>query len=342
MKAVTVIPGAVHTLDLTERDEPPAAHELLVRAEVVGICGTDHEIIERGHGEPPPGSDLLVLGHEAAGRVLEAPAGSGFAPGELVVGIVRRPDPEPCPCCARGDWDMCLNGNYRERGIKGIDGYASERFVLEPAFAVSVPDSLGKLAVLVEPTSIVSKAWRRIETFASVNCRAVDSVLITGAGPIGLLAALLGRQRGLEVHVLDRVTSGPKPELVERLAATYHSSLEDCPATDIVIECTGSTALIPDVITGTKRNSLVCLTGVSEHGVEEVDVGALNRELVLDNDVVFGSVNAGFADYEQAISHLTEADASWLDGIITRRVPLERWREAYERRRGDVKVVIEF
>lgn len=343
MRAIAVAPGRPDTLEMIEREDPQVDEgHLLVSAIAVGVCGTDHEIIERGHGSVPAGSGLLVLGHESLGRVVEAPAGSGFAPDDLVVGIVRRPDPEPCACCADGRWDMCLNGRYRERGIRGMDGYASEYYRLESIYAIPIPALLDHRGVLVEPTSIVTKAWRRVAEFADLNCRELGSVLITGAGPIGLLAALLGRLRGLDVHVLDRVTGGPKPELVKGIGASYHSSLKGCPSTDVVIECTGAAALIPRVIEGTKHNSIVCLTGVSEHGSLEVDVGALNRELVLENDVVLGSVNARREDYEQAVMHLVEADPGWLDDVITRRVPIERWREAFERREEDVKTVMHF
>src|SRR5262245_7466601 len=111
------------------------------------------------YGEPPSGQAKLILGHEGLGEVLEAPAGSGFQPGDLVVGIVRRPDPEPCPACAAGDWDMCRNDRFSERGIVRADGYGSERWRLEPEFAIAIPKELGDLGVLLEPASVLAKAW---------------------------------------------------------------------------------------------------------------------------------------------------------------------------------------
>lgn len=342
MKAVVVQPGSPETLGLAERDEPSPDGALVVEAVAVGVCGTDHEIIGRGHGVPPDGAIDLVLGHESLGRVVHAPSECGLSAGDLVVGVVRRPDPVPCSACAQKRWDMCLNGGYSERGIKGADGYASELFVVEPEFAVPVPQDLGLNGVLVEPASIVTKAWRRIVDFAIMNWRPLGSVLITGAGPIGLLAALLGVQRDLEVHVLDRVEEGPKPRLVQELGARYHVDLSSCPKTDAVIECTGAPALIPLLLADTGANAVVCLTGVSEHATEEVDVGALNRELVLENDVVFGSVNAGKDDYLVAVEALAHADPSWLSRVVSRRVPLARWSEAYEPSDVDVKTVLVF
>ena len=163
------------------------------------MCGTDREIVAGRYGWAPPGSDRLVLGHEWLGRVCEAPPGGDIDAGELVAGIVRRPDPQPCPCCGRGEFDMCRNGRYRERGIKELDGYGAELVTLEPGFAVQLDPSLGVLGVLTEPTSVLAKAWEQIDRVAAQACRPLECVLVTGAGPIGLLAAMLGVQRGLSV-----------------------------------------------------------------------------------------------------------------------------------------------
>jgi hypothetical protein len=134
------------------RSRPEADGSVLVETLAVGICGTDHEIISGDYGEAPPGDDYLVLGHESLGRVVEAPEGSGFADGDLVVGIVRRPDPVPCANCAVGEWDMCRNGRYTERGIKGRHGYAGERYRIHPEFAVKLAPDLDRVGVLLEPT----------------------------------------------------------------------------------------------------------------------------------------------------------------------------------------------
>src|SRR3954447_19032472 len=129
MRALTTVPLTPHSLELSDVPEPtPAEGDLLVDGLAVGVCGTDKEIARGEYGEAPPGHDRLVIGHESLGRVREAPEGSGLSAGDLVVGIVRRPDPVPCPNCGVGEWDMCRNGEYTERGIKGRDGYLSERF----------------------------------------------------------------------------------------------------------------------------------------------------------------------------------------------------------------------
>jgi threonine dehydrogenase-like Zn-dependent dehydrogenase len=276
VRALTVRPGVPGSLGLCDVGEPrPGEGPLLVEGLAVGLCGTDTEIIGGGYGAAPPGEQVLVLGHENLGRVQQAPPDSGFSAGDLVVGIVRRPDPEPCPACAAGEWDMCR---------------------------------------------------------------------LIGAGPVGLLAALLGVQRGLRVHVFDRVTDGRKPVLVRSLGATYHH--DSLPASglrpDVVVECTGAPQAVVDVLTHTGIDAIVCLTGVSAVGsVLPLDVGGLNREAVLGNDVIFGTVNANKRHYDEAARALAAADRKWLSRVITRVVPLHRYGEAFTRHPDDVKVVLD-
>jgi glucose 1-dehydrogenase len=345
MRAITLQPGVKDSAELEELPEPPAADgAVLVDGVALGICGTDAEIVDGDYGEPPPGAARLVLGHESLGRVAEAPDGSGFSPGDLVVGIVRRPDPVPCPSCAAGEWDFCRNGRYTERGIKALHGFGSERWRIEPEFAVKLDPGLGTLGVLMEPTTIVAKAWEQIDRVLTRATIAPERVLVTGAGPIGLLAALLARRRGYELTVLDRATDGPKPELVRDLGGTYHAGgvAELDPPADIIVEATGASQVVLDAMSHTGANGVVCLTGISSGGHDiGLDAGDLNRRIVLENDLVFGSVNANKRHYEAAAEALADADNSWLERLITRRVPLDRWREALTRDEHDIKVVVE-
>ncbi|MEU6485517.1 glucose 1-dehydrogenase [Streptomyces sp. NPDC046887] len=347
MRALTVRPLQAGTLAVSDDlPEPvPGEGELLVDGVALGVCGTDREIADGEYGWAPPGRDRLVLGHESLGRVRQAPPGSGFAPGDLVVGVVRRPDPEPCGACARGEFDMCRNGRYTERGIKERDGYGSEVWTVESDYAVRLDPALAEVGMLMEPTTVVAKAWEQVERIGARSWFEPRRVLVTGAGPIGLLAALLGVRRGLEVHVLDRVAEGPKPELVAGLGATYHTDPMDQVAAklapDVVVEATGAGPLVFDAMAGTGTYGIVCLTGVSPRGRSlTVDAGTVNRELVLENDAVVGSVNANLRHYHQAAEALAGSDADWLRRLITRRVPLERATEAFEKRDDDIKVVI--
>ena len=191
---------------------------------------------------------------------------------------------------------------------------------------------------------MVARAWDHIERIAARAVWSPEVVLVIGAGPIGQLAALLAVQRGLEVHVLDRVTTGPKPALVADLGATYHTGTvaEAVLHADVIVECTGAGELVVDAIAKAGPDGIVCLTGVSSAGrTLTIDAGALNRELVLENGVVFGSVNANRRHYQAAAAALTEADQPWLERLITRRVPLGRWSTALQRRPDDVQAVVD-
>jgi glucose 1-dehydrogenase len=345
MRAITVEPRKPQTARLEEIPEPDVrGGSVLLEAIAVGVCGTDTEIVEGKYGWAPPGKTRLVLGHESLGRVVD-PGPSALHTGDLVVGIVRRPDPVPCPNCAVGEWDMCRNGQYTERGIKEIDGFMSERWRIEPEYAMKIDRSLGLLGVLLEPTTVVTKAWEQVVAIGHRAYWEPRKVLVTGAGPIGLLAALVAKQRGLEVHVLDLAESGPKPELVRALGATYHSGtvsglgLEP----DVIIECTGVGQVIREAIGGIASGGIVCFTGVgtggSTSGLAVADAAAA---AVLKNNVLVGSVNANKRHWYKAGQILAHADRGWLARLITRREPPEAFARALQRQPEDIKVVIQF
>lgn len=346
MKAITVEPKTPGSARLEDVPEPDVRDgSVLVEAVAVGVCGTDVEIVEGKYGWAPAGKARLVLGHESLGRVLEPDPSGRLKKGDLVVGIVRRPDPVPCPNCAVGEWDMCRNGQYTERGIKQIDGYMSEHWRIEPDYTIKVDSSLGLLGVLLEPTTVVTKAW---EAVVAVGQRAFwepRTVLVTGAGPIGLLAALLGMQHGLDVHVLDRIDSGPKPDLVRSLGAIYHSGSVATVGfePDVIIECTGVGQVISDCVQCVGSGGVLCLTGVGSggrtNGLSTADVAT---EVVLQNKVVVGSVNANKRHWYKAGEALARADYSWLSRLISRCERPENFTNALQRKPDDIKVVIQF
>jgi threonine dehydrogenase-like Zn-dependent dehydrogenase len=346
VKAVTIQPLVPGSLSLDTVDEPETGDgAVLAETVAIGICGTDREMLTGSYGEPPPGRERLVLGHECLAKVVDAPVASGLQAGQLVVPMVRWPDPVPCEACAVGEWDMCRNGRYTEHGIKGVDGFARERFRVDADRLIPVDASLGVAGVLIEPASIVAKAWEQIDRMAARSRVAPRRVLVFGAGPVGLLAALFGVLRRLEVHVLDRVTRGPKPSLVKALGATFHTGGVDpssAPA-DILIECTGSPGLVFDAVRYAAPNGITCLAGVSAgQRTVRVDAAGLNNELVLENHVVFGTVNANRTHYALAADALAQADRQWLERLITRRIPLVRWQEAYHPASEDVKTILQF
>src|SRR5918993_644056 len=158
MQGLVTTPGRPHTTAVAELREPRAgASEVLLRTLEVGVCGTDREISEGVFGVAPDERDRLVLGHEFLGIVERD--GHGFARGDLVAATVRRACGH-CAACSDGSPDACHTGDYAERGITRLDGFASDLATERPEHLVRVPTSLGWLGVLAEPASVCARAIR--------------------------------------------------------------------------------------------------------------------------------------------------------------------------------------
>jgi threonine dehydrogenase-like Zn-dependent dehydrogenase len=356
MRAVVVTPGEAGSGRLEEVPDPsPAEDEVLVEVLEVGVCGTDVEILEGLYGTAPEGDPYLIIGHENFGRVLSAPPGSGFSAGDLVACTVRRPDPVPCVACAGGRQDLCVNGRYTERGIKGLHGFMAERYVERPEFLVAVPAGLESVGVLLEPLSVVEKGV--IEAFEMQRRIPWEprEAVVTGAGPIGLMAMLLLRLRGMDVWVVDRnPRGGLKSSVVEAAGAHYVQSDETTlpelaariEGIDLFVEATAVPEIVFAAIDAIGPNGVVCLTGVSAGSrTLEVPGAELNLQMVLENKVVFGTVNASRRDWEAGATDLAAFEATWpglCARVLTRRVPVERYAEVLEREGDDIKNTVRF
>jgi threonine dehydrogenase-like Zn-dependent dehydrogenase len=329
----------------------------------VGVCGTDTEICRFDYGgTPPPGEDHLVVGHEGLGRVAQVGAGvSGLAPGDLVVPMVRRPcDRRECRACRSGHQDFCETGAYTERGIIGAHGFLAEVVVEDERYLVRLAPELRPVGVLTEPLTIAEKAVRqfvevrrRLPWLAEADkAQLLDGTgLVLGAGPVGLLGCMLLRLRGLAVTVYSRGGSDdPRAALIRRLGATYHCSAE-VPASelaarlggiDLVYEAAGASQLAFDVLPQLGANGVFIFTGVPgrKHRIE-VPGDAIMRNLVLRNQAVVGTVNAGRIDFESAARDLLAIRERWpgaLEALITGRYPMSRFCERATN--GGIKNVI--
>ncbi len=154
----------------------------------------------------------------------------------------------------------------------------------------------------------------------------------------------MGHQRDLELHVLDHNEGGLKGRLVHDLGGTYHTKIADIDGLDpdIIMECTGAPQLIRQLIGRTAPGGIMCLTGISNPGKAlPLDLGNVNRTMVLGNEVLFGSVNANRKHYQAAADALAGADRGWLERMITRRVPLDHWTDALVPQQDDIKVVVD-
>ena len=242
---------------------------------------------------------------------------------------------------------MCSNGRYTERGIKQVHGFMSERWRIEPEYVVRVDKSLGLLGVLLEPTTVVAKAWEQILTIGQRTFWDPRTVLVVGAGPIGLLAALIGVQRGARGPRArpghDRSEAGAGRSSSAPPTTPGRSPTSGC-SPDIVVECTGVVSLVQQAAHAVAPGGIVCLTGVGPPSASASGAAsALATDAVLKNLVVFGSVNANRRHYYRAAKVLAAADRSWLEQLITRRVASRRRRRRRcARTPDDIKVVMEF
>ena len=316
--------------------------EVLVRTLEVGVCGTDREISEGLFGVAPEGEPLLVLGHEAL-AVVERD-GYGFTRGELVTATVRRSCGH-CIACAEGYPDSCLSGDYSERGITRLHGYDRELVAEDPKQLIAIPKSLGRLGVLAEPASICERALRHARTIGGRQPWQLERALVIGAGAIGLLMTYLLRLADVEVWT---VSLEPESELVEqsgaRYASTQDNDLSELGKFDLVIEAAGNAQTMAKTLGLLRRSGVACLLGIDPRvQTVELDGRVLGLDTILENRVLFGSVNAHREDWLAAVADLDRARERWpeaLEQFVTLRVPLDRFSEAFEHRAGKATLVL--
>lgn len=352
---IAIYPGQAGSLHLTTIPLPaPTPDDVVVRVNRVGVCGTDREIIEAKFGTPPPGANELVIGHEVLGTVESVgDRVRSLTPGDLVVATVRRPD--DCAACRAGQPDFCLDRRYRERGIIGLHGFMVETFVEREEFLILVPPALEALGILLEPLSVVEKALRVTN---AVQQRLAEwrpkTAVVLGAGPIGLLGTLLLRAEGVEVYTLAR-RPGPHlaAEIVEAAGGHYVSTLErsakelarSLPNVDVIFECTGNSEPVFAGMSLLGNNGvLVLLSLTGGNGVLSVPADEINREFVLGNKLMVGSVNSHRTDFLAGVDHLARFESLWpglaarlITGRLTRFENLAAIREA-----SGIKTIIEF
>lgn len=357
MQALAVFPSKKH-LELVEIPQPKLqrATEVLLRVHEVGLCGTDREIVAFEHGAPPPGSDHLILGHETLAEVVEVgPEVHSLRRGDLVVPIVRRPCSHPeCRPCRAGRADFCTTGDFTELGIKQADGFLTEYVLDDAEYLVKVPGPLADVAVLIEPLTVISKA--------AIQARAIlerlpyepglQRGLVLGAGPVGLLGAMALVANGYETVVYSREPEGgDKGTLVHSLGASYISAAsqpierlaEKTGEFDVVFEAVGFAPVMMAAAHSLRANGVVALTGIPPEGAApELNIGRSLREMVLRNQVIFGTVNAGRRDYLAAIQQLEQFMILFPESVrnlITRRRPLGEASRMLTHRDGIKNVV---
>ncbi len=352
MIALTVTPGMAGSLAVEEVPDVIAAEgQVLVRTLELGVCGTDRSIGSGLYGSPPEGADQLVIGHEVLGEVVESRA--GLERGTLVSATVRR-SCHGCESCDAGEVDSCMTGGFRERGIVGLDGFASERFVERSENLVGIPRSLGRLGVLAEPMSIAERGLRQARVIGGRQPWRPRRAIVLGTGAIGMLTVYLLRLAGVETWAMARSdATGERAALVGAAGARYVSTKEvsltelasELGGPDLIMEATGSPELVAEAVHALGPNGVLCVRGISSaQRPLTVDATTFTDALVLQNKAVFGSTNAGRQDWHRAVDDLEAIARRWHDSLeqmIGRTVPVERFAEAIDHT-GSVKATIRF
>jgi len=351
MQALITTPleaGSTRTAAVAEPRQ--RAGGLLIRTLEVGVCGTDREIAAGEFGSAPPGETDLILGHELLGTVVEG--GGGFAEGDLVTATVRRSCGH-CAACGEGSPDACDTGDYTERGITALQGFASELVVEDPEHVVAVPPALGRIGVLSEPASICARGIRHASAIGDRQPWEPARALVIGAGAIGMLATYMLRLAGHEVWTAARSDpSSEKGRLVAASGGRYVSTSQTTLAAvrdevggfDVVIEAAGDAGMMVEAMSALRRNGVACLLGLDAHAHRvELESTVLGRDFVIENRVLFGSVNAHRTDWIAAVEALEAMQRRWPDAmeqLVGLRVEPDRFSEAFDYR--GVKATLRF
>lgn len=346
-----VTPGTASSVRLVDIPQPDLVtqDQALLRVHKIGIDGTDLEINQGLYGESPPGSNYLIAGHECLATVERVPPNSaGIQSGDLVVPTVRRPD--DCLNCRSGESDMCSTGQYKEHGIKSLHGFCSDLTITNLNFLVKVPQSLAKVAVLLEPMSVAEKAI--FQTF-KIQERMVwkpTKALVLGTGPLGLLTIMLARVKGLDVTAVStRPKNSPKVQIVEKLGAEYVNSSEEPISSlgkfDLILEETGAAGVAADAQGLLNPNGVLCLLGIYSSKQATQDIGHVYTDIVLGNKITFGSVNANIRYFQRGLEDIPTIQQRYpsaLESLFTRTLAPEDFSQAYNPSKDDIKSVIEF
>ncbi len=369
MKAIAIFP-VEKKVQLIDHPEPviQTPTEIKLKILEVGVCGTDREISSFKYGTPPSGSDYLVIGHESLGTVVEIGKGvKRFKKGDLVVLMVRRPCLHPdCKACKARRPDFCITGDFRERGIKGLHGFMTEYVVDDEKYMNPVPKELREVAILTEPLTIAEKAlqevwniqrrlpWMTTEAQEKKQMSGFKAVVL-GAGPVGLLGTMVLRDAGFRTYGYSIEPSGSeKAKVVSAMGAAYLSaqdhSFEDLVKItgniDIIYEATGASKFSFDVMPYLGTNGIFVFTGIP--GIKakvEIDADTIMKNMVLKNQVIFGTVNAGQSAFESAIRDLDAFYKCWpavLKAMITKRCEPESFSQILQGPSEGIKNVITF
>jgi len=351
VKAIVVRPGESGSIHMRDMPDPALnPDQVAVKVLQVGLCATDLEIAHGLYGKPPAGEDVLILGHENVGIVEDVGGSvSGFKPGDVVVSTVRRPC-SVCRQCKAGENDMCSSGEYTEHGIMRLHGFMAQFYTEVPHYLIKIPRALRDVAVLLEPMSVVEKGIDHAFVLQRRFVWKPEAGLVLGAGPIGLLAAVVLRARGLRTVVVSREDpSDERAKIVRQLGAQYESAVNrtladivrDTGSPDILIEATGNARVAFDAMQVLGTNAVMCLLSVTPGDTltpEPIDL--INRRFVIGNQVVFGSVNANPRHFVTGIKDFSRIEKAYpgaLRRLLDNQIPWDQFESWFGDTRTGIK-----
>jgi len=337
MKALVRYGMGDDELELRDVPEPsPGPGEVKIKIEAVGVCGTDI------HGHPslkPP----VILGHELAGTVVEL--GEGVKErkiGDRVTSETTAYICGKCRFCRTEDYNLCPN----RRGIATkADGAFAEYMVIREQSTHVLPENIGFSAgALCEPLACAVHA-----VIEQGQVQSGETAAVVGPGPLGLLVVQVAKAQGATVIVAGLPADKPRMELACKLGADravdvtqedlaeVARSMTDGYGADIAFECSGA---VPAV-----KTALSCIRVRGRY----VQGGIFHKEVPLDFDDVFfkreitmiGSHTQKPSSWRKSLQLLREGKVN-LEAIISEELPLDRWREAFQkvRDRTAIKIVL--
>nr|WP_321454666.1 alcohol dehydrogenase catalytic domain-containing protein [uncultured Cohaesibacter sp.] len=313
MKALVYAgPNKVEVREVPE----PEAREGAVKVKMLycGLCGSDIGIFA---GKHPRAKAPLILGHEFVGIVEEAPAGSKFVPGDHVTAY---------PLISCGECYPCKNGTphvcqtLRLIGID-FDGAMANQLWVNEDVLVKVPEGVSdKLAALAEPLAVVVRALHQ------AKFKPLDRCVVMGAGPIGILTAILLKHSGAAQIVISDVDEGrlalckefgfDAVNVRDTNLIDHVNAETDNVGADIVFECSGAESAALEVSKLARIGGMICMTGVHKapHAVNLMDINFKEQTIVGSRVYTMRE----FADSVPLLSKMAED----LEKVISQVIPL--------------------
>ncbi len=334
MAAQTNLAAVLHGIgDVRVEEHPmptPGPNEVVVEIRSVGICGSDVHYYEHGRIGDFVVSSPMVLGHESSGVVVDR------GPGVTAPRIGQRVAVEPgvpcghCEQCRRGNYNLCPNVVFF--ATPPVDGALARYVAVHEAFAHPVPDSMSDdAAALIEPLSVGLWANRRAGT--GIGSR----VLVTGAGPIGVLCALTARAAGAawiglaDVHParLEAARKFDVDEVIDARSGVDYAEFKP----DVLLECTGAPPVVTAGIKALQPLGRAVLVGMGPSPEQSLPVSVIqNRELTVTGTFRYAHT------YPDAIA-LVAAGRINLDALVGARLPLAESEAALKMGHTDPSVL---